>query len=119
MKRISENVKTHGLAVIFAVVVGFVATGCVAGSYSGAYYAPDYGPYYGDYGYSGGPYYGYEPGYIGGFSISSGHRYQRYYGGHHFSHEEVRNRGGFSRAGHAGGNAWHPSSGGHGGGRRP
>jgi hypothetical protein len=74
----------------FLLVCGSVAAlllgGCAAGNYSTAYYAPDYGPYYSDYGYGGDPYYGYDPGYYGGYVIGST-RHHRYYGSHHFAHD--------------------------------
>jgi hypothetical protein len=66
--------------------LGLLLGGCADGTYATAYYAPDYGPYYSDYGYAGEPYYGYDPGYYGGFDVS-GTRYHRYYGAHHFSRD--------------------------------
>lgn len=72
--------------------VALLLGGCVAGDYSGAYYAPDYGPYYGDYGYTGDPYYGYDPGYYGGYAIGST-RYHRHFGHHHFANDFGRSRG--------------------------
>ena len=63
--------------------LGLILQGC-AGDFGGAYYGPSYGGYYGEYGYGGAPYYGYDPGYYGGFVVNNS-RYPRYYGSHHFT----------------------------------
>jgi hypothetical protein len=109
MKRTSSEITVRGLALILAGVIALLVAGCAGGYYTtGAYYTPDYAPYYADYGYGGGPYYGYDPSYIGGFVITGGHHYHRYYGHHHFRHEySHRGRHSGYAGGHARSNAHH------------
>ena len=93
MNRTPNEIKMRASVLILAGVIAVLFFAGCAGGYvatSGAYYAPDYGPYYADYGYAGGPYYGYDPGYIGGFVITGGHHHRRYYGHHHFRHHFSR-----------------------------
>lgn len=87
MKTKIDNLKTIALSILclgLGLTLGGCAGGYVSTGYSGAYYAPDYSPYYGLYGYSGGPYYGYNPGYSRSFVIR-GTQHRRYYGRHHFA----------------------------------
>lgn len=97
-----------GAALLLALSFGGCAGGYyTAGGYGDAYYYPDYAPQYGYYGYGGAPYYGYDPGYVGGFYIS-GARHGRYYGHHHYyghwsGERGVRGSSGPHVGAHAGG----------------
>jgi hypothetical protein len=102
MKWLTNKISGRGLAMAVAGIFGLLFAGCAGGYYTGAYYSPDYSPYYTNYGYAGGPYYyGYTPGFIGGFAISSGNHYHRYYGHHHFRSERSYYRGRSTGSSHA------------------
>jgi hypothetical protein len=87
-----RKLRMIALPVLCVTLTAFLLGGCADGTYSGAYYAPDYASYYSDYGYAGDPYYGYDPGYYGGYVIGGSH-FHRHFGHHHFGNDFRTSRG--------------------------